>query len=86
MPTPKGAWYWLDLSPYTTAADVSTVTVKGVPVAGTIKSIQVAVNAVLTTGGGIVALAKGSVNVLSSASYNLGAAATPDLVAAAPRL
>jgi len=84
MPTTKSAWIWLDLSPYTTAADVSTVTVKGVPVAGTIKSIQLGVNAVLTTGGGIVAVAKGSVNVLSSTTYNLGAAATPDLVAATP--
>jgi len=84
MPTPRSAWHWLDLSPDIAVANTAELVGKPSPVAGTIREVWIAINTVLTTGGGVLALAKGGVNILSSTNYNLGAAATPDLVAATP--
>lgn len=84
MPTPSGATIWVDLSPTVAVANQSQLIAKPAPVAGTIKTVWVGINTILTTGGGILAVAKAGANVLSSASYNLGAAETPDLVAATP--
>lgn len=83
-PTPRSAWHWVDLSPDIAVANTNEIVAKPAGVAGTIKEIWVGINTILTTGGGTVAVAKGAVNVLSSTTYNLGAAATPDLVAATP--
>ena len=86
MPTINSAWVYVDLSPKIAVANTNEIIAKPAGVAGTIKQIWIGINTVLTTGGGIVAVAKGSTNVLSSPTYNLGAAATPDLVAATPEL
>lgn len=86
MPTTRGAWVWVDLSPSIAVANTDVLVAKPAPVAGTIKSVWVGINTVLTTGGGTLAVKKAGVNILSSATYNLGAAATPDLVAATPEL
>jgi hypothetical protein len=86
MPTPFSAWVWVDLSPHMAVANTSWLVAKPAPVAGTIKSCWIGINTVLTTGGGTLAVAKAGANILSSATYNLGAAATPDLVAATPEL
>jgi hypothetical protein len=81
MPTPRSAWIWLDLSPDIAVANTDEIIIKAVPVAGTIKSVSIAINTLLGAGGGTLALAKGAANVLSSATYNIGAT---DLVAATP--
>lgn len=86
MPTLRGAWIWVDLSPTLTVANLDQLVARPAPVPGVIVSCWVGANAVLTTGGGTLAVKKAGVNVLSSATYNLGAAATPDLVAATPEL
>jgi hypothetical protein len=86
MPTPRGSWIWVDLSPAVAVANLDQLIAKPAPVAGTIVSCWVGANAILTTGGGTLAVKKAGVTILSSATYNLGAAATPDLVAATPEL
>lgn len=84
MPTPRSAWRWVDLSPSIAVANTDVLVAKPAVCTGTIKEVWVGINTVLTTGGGTLAVAKGSATILSSSTYNLGAAATPDLVAATP--
>lgn len=86
MPTPEGSMKWVDLGISVPVANVDKIVIQPAPVAGTIKSIWVGINTVLTTAGGTLAVAKGSANLLSAATYALGAAETPDLVAATPEL
>lgn len=81
MPTPRSAWLWLDLSPDMAVANTDELVIAAVPVAGTIKSVSICINTLLGAGGGTLAIAKGSANILSSATYNIGAT---DLVAATP--
>lgn len=78
MPSPKGAWVYVDLSPDMAVANQSEIVLKAAPVSGVIKQVRVAINTLLTTGGGTLALAKGGVNILSATSVDLQA----DLVAA----
>jgi hypothetical protein len=82
MPTQKSAWVYVDLSPNIAVANTDEIKVAASPVAGTIKEVWIGINTLLTTSGGTLAVANGSANVLSSTTYNLGAAG--DLVAATP--
>ena len=85
MPTINSAWIYVDLGITVQATDVGAVVrVAPAPVAGTIKKVIVGMNTLLTTGGGTLAVAKGSTNILSSTTYSLASAASPDLVAATP--
>jgi hypothetical protein len=79
MPTTRGAYEWVDLSYMPFVANTNRIVSRPAPCAGTIKSVLIGVKTLLTTGGGILAVAKGSASILSSASYNIGAAG--DLVA-----
>ena len=81
MPTPQSAWVWVDLSPKIAVANTNELVIKAAPLAGTIQSCLIGINTILTTGGGTVAVAKAGASIISSSTYNLGAAATPDLVA-----
>ena len=53
-------------------ANQNQTIVKPAPVAGTIKEVWIGINTLLTTSGGTLAVANGTANVLSSATYNLG--------------
>ena len=74
MPTQRSSWIWVDLSPTIAVANQNQTIVKPAPVAGTIKEVWIGINTILTTGGGTLAVANGSANVLSSTNYNLGSA------------
>lgn len=82
MPTPRSAWVYLDLGTVIETANKNKIVVAVSPVAGTVKEVWIGINTLLTTSGGTLAIAKGSANVLSSATYNIGAGG--DLVAATP--
>lgn len=84
MPTPRSSWVWVDLSPTIAVANNDRLVAKPVPCAGTIKEIWLSINTLLTTGGGVVAIAKNAVNVLSATNVNIGSAAAPDVTAATP--
>lgn len=73
MPTLHGSWIWVDMSPFTSAANANVYVIKPVPVAGTIKEVRMSMVEALATGGGIMTLHKNTVNILSSASLNLEA-------------
>lgn len=81
MSTPRSAWRWVDLSVSPAVANQAQLVIKPSPCAGTIKEVWIGINTVLTTGGGTLAVAKAGASIISSSTYNLGAAATPDLVA-----
>lgn len=80
MPTLRSSWVYVDLSPTISVANNDRLVVKPVPVAGTVKEVWVSVNTAVTTGGGLVAVAKGSTNLLSATNVDLQA----DLSAATP--
>ncbi len=80
MPTPRSSWVYVDLSPSIAVANTAVLVAKPSPVAGTIKEVWVGINTVLTTGGGVVAVAKGAANILSATNVDLQSgvtAATP---------
>jgi hypothetical protein len=54
-------------------ANQSEIVIKAAPCNGVIKQARVAINTKLTTGGGTLALAKGSVNILSATNVDLQA-------------
>lgn len=77
MPTPRGAWYPLDLSIKADEADLANgevVVVSGiVPTAGTVVEIWVGLSILPTTA--TLAVAKGGVTLLSAATTNLASSA-----------
>lgn len=73
MPSPKGAWKYVDLSPDMAVANQSEIVIKAAPCDGVIKQVRVAINTTLATGGGTLAVAKGSVNILKETNVDLQA-------------
>lgn len=73
MPSLRSAWEPFDLGCRAAAySNGDTVKVQvPVPFAGTIKEVWVGALTTVTTGGGIVALAKGSTNILSASNVDL---------------
>lgn len=82
MPSPRGSWKYVDLSPDMAVANQSEIVIKAAPCNGVIKEVRVAINTLLATGAGTLALAKGSVNILKGTNVDLQA----DLVAATSEL
>ncbi len=85
MPSQKSTWRWIDLSPQVAVANTNVLVEKPVPFAGVIKEAWLVINTILTTGGGVAALAKSSTNILSATNVNLGSHTTPDVTAATPK-
>lgn len=80
MPTQRSSWVYVDLSPQVAVANTNWLVAKPAPVTGTIKEVWLGINTLLTTGGGIVAVSKNSLNILSATNVDLQA----DLTAATP--
>ena len=70
MASLKNSWVWVDLSPFPSAANASCLVAKPCPVEGTIKEVWMSINTLLAAGGGIAALSKNALNILSAASVD----------------
>jgi hypothetical protein len=70
MATVKNSWIWVDLSPFPSAANTSCLVAKPCPVEGTIVEVWMSINTLLAAGGGIAALSKNTLNILSAASVD----------------
>lgn len=80
MPSPKSAWVPVDLSPSIAVANTNVLVAKPAPMSGIVREVWVGINTALTTGGGVVAVARGSDNLLSATNVDLQSGVT----AAAP--